>query len=302
MKLNEFEFLTFINDNEEAINDLKPNHTQKLFFERINKEINDYNDNYRNSNNDFETDEQMRCRYYDATDFNNSKFDKTNNFSLLHLNIHSIQAHFEDLLILLNSLNIKFDVIALSESKLNDEPTTNINIPGYHPPIFTFTESTKGGTMLYVEENINFKPRKDLEIYDPKNLESTFIEIINPNESNSIVGVIYRHPCMDCTYFTNEKFSGLLNKLTLQKNKKIYLAGDFNFDLLKTSTNSETSEFYEKITANLLTPLITIPTKLNRVDNTLIDNILTNEFKSDTISGNLTDDISDHLPSFIISP
>ena len=191
MKLNEFEFLTFINDNEEAVNDLKPNHTQKLFFERINKEINDYNDNYRNSNNDFETDEQMRCRYYDATDFNNSKFDKTNNFSLLHLNIHSIQAHFEDLLILLNSLNIKFDVIALSESKLNNEPTTNINIPGYHPPIFTFTESTKGGTMLYVEENINFKPRKDLEIYDPKNLESTFIEIINPNESNSIVAVIY---------------------------------------------------------------------------------------------------------------
>ena len=59
---------------------------------------------------------------------------------------------------------------------------------------------------------------------------------------------------MDSTYFTNEKFSGLLNKLALQKNKKIYLAGDFNFDLLTTSTNSETSEFYEKITANLLTP------------------------------------------------
>ena len=29
IKLNEFEFLTFINDNEEAINDLKP---QKLLF------------------------------------------------------------------------------------------------------------------------------------------------------------------------------------------------------------------------------------------------------------------------------
>ena len=106
-------------------------------------EINDYNDNYRNSNNDFETDEQMKCRHYDATDFNNSKFDKANHFSLL--NIHSIQAHYEDLLILLNSLNIKFDVIALSESKLNDEPITNINIPVYHPSIFTFSESTKGG-------------------------------------------------------------------------------------------------------------------------------------------------------------
>ena len=88
-------------------------------------------------------------------------------------------------------MNIKFDVITLSESKLNDEPITNINIPGYHPSIFTFTESTKGGMMLYVEENINFKPRKDFEIYDLKNLESTYIEIVNPNESNSVVGVIY---------------------------------------------------------------------------------------------------------------
>ena len=88
---------------------------------------------------------------------------------------------------------------------------------------------------------------------------------------------------MDCSQFTNDKLDSLLNKLALQKNKKVFLAGDFNYDLLKTSSNSETSEFYEKITTYLFTPLITIPTKINRVNNTLIDNIFTKDLKSDTI-------------------
>ena len=34
----------------------------------------------------------------------------------------------------------------------------------------------------------------------------------------------------------------------------------------------------------------------------LIDNIFTNQFNPDTISGNFTVNISDHLPSFIIVP
>ena len=39
-------------------------------------------------------------------------------------------------------------------------------------------------------------------------------------------------------------------KLSLEQNKRIYIAGDFNFDLLKTSTHSDTSDtsnFYNKI-------------------------------------------------------
>ena len=38
-------------------------------------------------------------------------------------------------------------------------------------------------------------------IYKKFELESTFIEIINPRKSNIIVGVIYKHPKMDVTDF-----------------------------------------------------------------------------------------------------
>ena len=164
------------------------------------------------------------------------------------------------------------------------------------------TEAKKGGTMIYVADRINFKPRKDLEIYQSKDLESSFIEIINPKESNDIIGVIYRHPNMNTTHFIDNKFNELMLKLSLERKKRVYLTGDFNFDLLKISTHADTSSFYDKITSNLLIPLITIPTRINKKNNTLIDNIFTNQFNPDTISGNLTVNISDHLPSFLISP
>ena len=57
------------------------------------------------------------------------------------------------------------------------------------------------------------------------------------------------------------------------------------------------------MTSNLLIPLIVIPTKINTKNDTLIDNIFTNQFNSETVTGNLTVNFSDgHLPSFAIFP
>lgn len=114
----------------------------------------------------------------------------------------------------------------------------------------------KGGTVLYIANNINFKPRKDLEIYDSKNFESTFIENMNSNESYVTIGVIYRHPNMDCSQFTNDKLNVLLKKLSLQRNKKVYIDGDFNFGLLKADSHPETSEFYENLPLTYLPHLL----------------------------------------------
>ena len=47
-------------------------------------------------------------------------------------------------------------------------------------------------------------------------------------------------------------------------------------------------------------PLITIPTRIAKTSKTLIDNIFTNRHVEDTVSGNLTVGISDHMPQFCI--
>ena len=71
-------------------------------------------------------------------------------FSILHLNIHSIQKHIEELLIILSALNFEFDIIAISESKLKGEPNVDISLQGYRQPYCTHTDADKGDTSLYV--------------------------------------------------------------------------------------------------------------------------------------------------------
>ena len=82
----------------------------------------------------------------------------------------------------------------------------------------------------------------------------------------------------------------------------MFLVGDFNFDLLKVNRHDETSVSFNKIMPSFLLPVISIPTEINTVNDPLIDNIFTNEFNPDLISGNFIDDISDHLSSFLIIP
>ena len=165
----------------------------------------------------------------------------------------------------LKIIDFKFDIIALSESKLTNksEPSINIDIDGYSKPIGTNTEASKGGVLLYISKQLDFKPRPDLNFYESKAVESFFVEIINKN-SNHIVGVVYRHPTACGNYFVDTHFKRLINKLYNERNKNIFISGDFNFDLLNTTKDQTTTEFYDLLSANFLLPTILIPTKINK--------------------------------------
>ena len=68
---------------------------------------------------------------------------------------------------------------------------------------FSPTETSAGGTLLYIANHLPYKGRNDLSIYKKNELESTLIEIANPQKSNIIVVVIYRLPSMDLIDFNN---------------------------------------------------------------------------------------------------
>ena len=58
----------------------------------------------------------INCKYYDLSDF---KFQKDQNkLSLFHTNIGSLEKHKEELETTLNMLDYKFDIIALTETKI----------------------------------------------------------------------------------------------------------------------------------------------------------------------------------------
>ena len=94
MKLNNFEFDSFIN-NEDPCNTyfLHYNYTPTLFqqnmFDKLNTEIDEYNN--RADINESETDinQTISCNYYNPDEFNKCKFSSSKNFSLLHFTLFS---------------------------------------------------------------------------------------------------------------------------------------------------------------------------------------------------------------------
>ena len=119
------------------------------------------------------------------------------------------------------------------------------------------TYASKGGVLIYVKDGIDYKPREDLNMQKPKELESYFIEQINQKGKNSIIGIIYRHPCMDKHLFIEDYMKPLNDKLAAE-NKKTYIAGDFNFDLSDIA-NKESFNFYETMMSSFQLPVITLP-------------------------------------------
>ena len=79
---------------------------------------------------------------------------------------------------------------------------------------FTPTETSEGGTLLYIANYLSYKCRNDLNICE---LESTFIEIVNPRKSNIIVGVIYRYPSMDLNDFNYNYLDKLLENISKEQ-------------------------------------------------------------------------------------
>ena len=107
-----------------------------------------------------------------------------NSVSLFHINSCSLNKNFEDLEYLLKATNKSFDAIAISISIILKDTNLSKNINIYNYSVeFTPTESHAGGTLLYINNKLSYKLRQDLCIYKSSELESTFIEIINPKKT-----------------------------------------------------------------------------------------------------------------------
>ena len=107
---------------------------------------------------------------------------------------------------------------------------------------FKPTESSAGGTLLYIANNLLYNLHNDLNIYKKSELESAFIEVINPVKSNIFIGSINRHPSMDLEDFDKSFLNKLLEKVSKEQ-KPVCLLGDFNVNLLNYNELCLTNEF-----------------------------------------------------------
>ena len=95
---------------------------------------------------------------------------KNKSLSLFHINVCSPNKNFDDLQHLLSCTKAKFDIIALSETRITKQVSlsNNLNLDNYS---FEFTpiEASAGGTLLYIANHLSYKCHNDLNIHKKMN-------------------------------------------------------------------------------------------------------------------------------------
>ena len=128
-------------------------------------------------------DSPLNCRYYDTNsliqtlkDFNPS------HSSFFHLNIASLPLHADNLHTLFHNLGFNFSVVGITETKISTSSIPDsLVLPNYRY-LHTPSKSIKGGSALFIRDDLTFFPRTDLNkfLYKDNELESCFAEFSLP--------------------------------------------------------------------------------------------------------------------------
>ena len=245
------------------------------------------------------------CKYYNVVSFKDKCNDinlVNNMLSLIHVNIRSVRKNFSHFDNYLKCLSFSPSIIALSETWLKKGESNLYTLPNYNTESLCRSQKSGGGVSIMIKSSLSYRLRSDLSMINNFS-ESLFVEIPKNNNNyhkDILIGVIYRPPNENMDIF-NDYVTNLLDSLQTE-NKVIYLCGDFNINLLNSSTHTETDNFLNCLYSHSIFPLISKPTRKARNSATLIDNIFTNDIaNSEIVSGILYTDISDHFPIFCIN-
>ena len=219
-----------------------------------------------------------------------------NCFTLMHINCQSLINKLSQFNLFLNSCQVPFSVIGLSETWLNESNASLINIPNFQFIYSNRADKIGGGVGLLIRENLNFFTRDDLLI-DNDGCDFLAIEIIVSGGRNIVVCVLYRPPNTNAINFITDLSNTIKSLYSL--NKLVYIMGDFNIDLLKKDTHNISENFINMLYSLNFFPLINLPTRVTETSSTLIDNIFTNHLIEHS-SAVISSDLSDHYPIFTI--
>ena len=240
---------------------------------------------------DYDIDEQLstsiQSQYYSVSKLASLET-KSQDLSILHTNVRSLSCHHDDLISLLGASNKSFDVIWVSEIWHSEKRPiiTTVDIDGctfYSTKSF----SQNGGVGLYVKSSINCTKRVDLN-HQCDNFETIWIETEILNDKNLLVCCAYRHPNSPISTFTDH----LTVSLTRLNNKRVFILGDFNIDLLNYDTHFSTKGFINSFLSNHFLPCINHPTRISDCSSTIINNIFTNIVDAQLICRSIVKNLS----------
>jgi len=170
-------------NNVNELNDI----TFKPF--ECNDNINDYLDP---DGNFYDYLSNLSCKYYQEEQF--CEINKcSDKLALLHHNIRSVPKNIDQLLMYISNVGVPFNIIALSETWLNESNKDLYGIPNYVSLHKCRHDKRGGGVSLFIHNTVDFKNRPDLNQFN-ESIESMFIELDGKSigkQRNVIVGVIF---------------------------------------------------------------------------------------------------------------
>jgi hypothetical protein len=244
--------------------------------------------------------------YYQLDDVSTLATELSSSFSVLSINIQSINAKIDSLRAFISALeenDIHFAALCIQESWLRDDSDTSLlQIENYQCISQGYKCSSHGGLIIYLHNKYNF------EIIDccpnSNTWEGLFISIFGSTLENAItLGNVYKPPRNnnnnDNIKSFIDEFSIVLQSLS-QLKSDCFIAGDFNINLLKLHEREIIGNVLDTIISHSFYPKITLPTRFSSHSCSLIDNIYCKLTPNSlaSISGIFLSSLSDHLPYF----
>ncbi len=224
---------------------------------------------------------------------NSSKTITKNSFSIIHINIISLSKNIDKLINLIAELPFDPDIIALTETKLNQNSSINlVQLDNYNFENINSLTSW-GGVGLYIKKDYNYEIKQNFDFFNEK-YESLCIKLTSSKKEKIIVGVIYRHPNNSLTDFI-ENFQNFLHLIS-NENHTTVLVGDLNIDYNKKKLDPTIRKYIDMVRSFNFQNLIKIPTRVTFTSATVIDHFYTNNKDIITETNVLINDISDHYP------
>ena len=199
-----------------------------------------------------------------------------------------------------NSSRNIIDIICLQETWSTEKNDSFLDIPGYFCVSKYATCGEKGGLATYIADHLKFDIVDTLS-HSENVWENLFIRVHVNNKFSVIIGNIYRPPRDRPELLTNFKseLSSILQ--SLDRSEQLYVAGDYNLDLLRCASSDSINDFFDMMCSLGFFPKILLPTRITPRSMTLIDNFFCKHsgIFCDLQAGILTHKLSDHQPYFL---
>jgi len=223
--------------------------------------------------------------------------DTWNSLKLIHLNIRSFHKNFDSLLVSLQSIEISFDVIVLTEAWLDPDKEV-LTIDGYDTFHTTDNWNRNDGIVVYLKTTYNGSS-SEIQLGDATGLQIDFK--IHKRQYNILA--TYRSPSMNFITFL-EKLTIFYRKLNSQTT--YIFTGDINIDI-----STETNGFIKDEYLNFLSEIgflncINKPTRVTENSVSCIDHIFVKHNDDNAVmSGVYKTFITDHyavLTKIVFAP